>query len=773
MNTIKNIIITYLFVGCLFVPTVAQETKTFSVNFNESDFNLNTDDNDNIIISSSKRLTAYSEDTSTPGLPYIPMNILIGSNQNYKNLTFSIDKKIKIKSNVIVAPNPEVCPTNVSATKDIIEYKAPFYKEAKYPITEVEYSGINKMDGYKILALNICPFIYDVKNKDLYLVKSLTINVSFDENKKISLAPHSNRTGAVMYNVVKDIIDNPNDLAHLYSSTKQINGLKSLGYTDDNVEYLLITNEKLAESFSPLVEWKKEKGVTAKIITTEYINNNYSGATMQLKIKTCLKEYYENNGLKYVLLGGDDTVVPVMGCYAKVPQSEEKYDVIENKMPTDLFYACFDNSFDWNANGNSLYGEIEDDIDIAPEVFISRVPVQNTNDTYDFVNKTINYEQFISTRGWENRILMCGVQTFKSGYINGNLVSDSQNKSEELYRMYIEDFWDGEKVRFYDTHTDFSGGADYDLNSVHLQEKLSQGYNFIHMMSHGDSKYFVLENDLYDISKASTLYNKVPTVIATTACHTNHFDNNTEPCLSEAFIRNENNGVIAYLGCSREGWGWPNIYFHGPSEDYNGLFYKSLFKNSPGSRNFGDVIAATKMAFLGKCKKEGAHRWIMFGLNPIGDPEMPIYTQTPNSFENITLKFDENKLIVDTGEEECRICVMSSNSGKSYYKVVSNTKTATFTNLCDGEIDICVTKEGYKPYRYISYIKFIQNETISKRVVYPYKNSVVIGSNVTDNKPLGPVTVEAGGSLRLKECEDVTIKGDFEVRQGAEFIIEQ
>ncbi len=152
---------------------------------------------------------------------------------------------------------------------------------------------------------------------------------------------------------------------------------------------------------------------------------------------------------------------------------------------------------------------------------------------------------------------------------------------------------------------------------------------------------------------------------------------------------------------------------------------------------------------------------------------MPIYTQTPNSFENITLKFDENKLIVDTGEEECRICVMSSNFDKSYYKVVSNTKTATFTNLCDGEIDICVTKEGYKPYRYISYIKFIQNETISKRVVYPYKNSVVIGSNVTDNKPLGPVTVEAGGSLRLKECDDVTIKGDFEVRQGAEFIIEQ
>ena len=488
---------------------------------------------------------------------------------------------------------------------------------------------------------------------------------------------------------------------------------------------------------------------------------------MQLKIKTCLKEYYENNGLKYVLLGGDDTVVPVMRCYAKA------VGVTIDNMPTDLFYACFDNDFGWNANGNDIYGELEDNIDIAPEIFLSRAPVQNINDVNGFVNKIINYEQFISTYKWNNKLLLCGVETLQSEIIDGQLISDSQSKTEKLYQTYIKDYWNGEKVRFYDTDTDFPGGADYDCNSVHLQEQLSQGYNFVEISSHGSQEYFILEKDFYYTSKASTLYNKHPTIITTSACNTNSFDNNTNPCLSEAFIRNEDNGIIAYLGASREGLGNRNKNNLGISEEYDGTFYKCLFKDSKGSKNFAEVVSNTKIAFINSCNINSGYRWIMFGLNPIGDPEMPIYTQTPNSFENITLKFDENKLTVDTGEEGCRICVMSSNSGKSYYKVVSNTQTATFTGLCDGEIDICVTKEGYKPYRYISYIKFIQNETISKKIAYTYKNSMVIGSNVTNNKPFGPVKIEAGGSLKLKGCEDVTIKGDFEVKQGAEFIIEQ
>lgn len=767
MKTTKSHIAFFLFACWCSLSAVGQNTKTITFNFNDSDFELYNDNHNNIIINSTNHLATYSEDTTAPGLPYISKNILIKSTQTYKDLSFSIGEKIKVKSNVVVAPNPEVCFTNINITEQERKYQSPIYKEIKYPSAEIEYSGTYKMDGYNILTLNISPFIYDAKNKDLYLVKSFTVNISFNENIKLSLATRSNRTGLVMHDVVKELVDNPNEFESLYTSTKQTNSLKTLGYTDDSVEYLLITNENLTEAFTPLVDWKKEKGVTAKIITTEYINSHYTGTTMQLKIKNCLKDYYENKGLKYVLLGGDDTVVPVMGCHA------ESIDKKINNMPTDLFYACFDNEFGWDANGNGIYGEVEDNIDMAPEIFVTRAPVRSTDDACNFVNKTTNYEQFISVHKWENRFLMCGVETFESLYKNDTLISDSQHKSEILYNRYIKDYWNGEKFRFYDTDTDFPGRANYDCNSTNLQNQLSQGYNFIHISSHGDKMNLSLENDYYETDKASNLYNTMPTVIATIACNTNYFDDNNNPCLSEAFMRNGDNSVIAYLGCSREGVGYNNFYLYGPSEFYNGTFFESLLENSNGSKKFGDVIAMTKSAFLSNSKKEGSYRWLMFGLNPIGDPEMPIYTQTPKGFNSATFCFDNDKLTVNTGVDDCRICVMSSDFGKKYYKVISNVQTATFTDLPDGEIDICITKEGYAPYRYISYMKYIQNETIRNKVTHMYKNSVLIGSDVTDNKEFGPVSIEEGGSLKLKKSENVYIKGEFEVKQGGEFIVEQ
>lgn len=769
MKTIKSRIAFFLFACWCSLSAVGQNTKTITFNFNESDFELYNDNHNNIIINSTNHLATYSEDTTAPGLPYISKNILIKSTQTYKDLSFSIGEKIKVKSNVVVAPNPEVCFTNINITEQERKYQSPIYKEVKYPSAEIEYSGTYKMDGYNILTLNISPFIYDAKNKDLYLVKSFTVNISFNENIKLSLATRSNRTGLVMHDVVKELVDNPNEFESLYTSTKQTNSLKTLGYTDDSVEYLLITNENLTEAFTPLVEWKKEKGVTAKIITTEYINSHYTGTTTQLKIKNCLKDYYENKGLKYVLLGGDDTVVPVMGCYANV------FNVhIDSKMPTDLFYACFDNDFEWDANNNGIYGEVEDNIDMAPEIFISRVPVRNIDDTNSFVNKITNYEQFINIPKWGNRLLMCGVKTDTAKVVEGKFVSDTQTKSENMYDLYIKNYWNGARIRFYDTDTDFPNGANYDCNSVNFQEQFSQGYNFIDIMSHGNENSFHLEGDFFDVDKALNLYNKSPKVITTTACSTNAFDHKfCEPCLSESFIRNENNGVIAYLGCSRAGLGLKMFFLLGASESYDGAFYKSLFKDNTGSKKFGEAVALAKISFLNSCQKNDPYRWVLFGLNPIGDPEMPIYTQTPKDFNSATFCFDNDKLTVNTGVDDCRICVMSSDFGKKYYKVISNVQTATFADLPDGEIDICITKEGYAPYRYISYMKYIQNETIRNKVTHMYKNSVLIGSDVTDNKEFGPVSIEEGGSLKLKKNENVYIKGEFEVKQGGEFIVEQ
>lgn len=766
MKRIK-IIPAHILLGlCLFFPllAMAQETKTFTARFADDDFVLGNDADGCVTIKSGNRDAVFGEDTSNPGLPFVSFNLLIAPNQTCSNISFTIVEKEKVRSGVTVAPNPDIIPTDSSVVPS--EGHTPVaYSDDVYPAKSVELVGLNKMDGYRFLGFNVCPFIYDAANRDLYFVKSLAITAALDADLTQKIQKHSANIGQTMSDIVKESIVNKNDFEKLYGSALKTKSLNS-SETERNVEYLLITNDELAETFQDLCDWKTEKGVPAEIKTVEYIKENYPGETVQLQIKNCLYDYYLNHGVKYVLLGGDDKVVPVMKCYAK--SGKENVE----QMPTDLYYACYDDNFEWNANGNSLYGEIEDQIDIAPEVFLTRAPVRNTEDTYDFVNKILRYEQELYTYIWKKEILMCGSKAYSCKYLpDGRYVSDSQIKSEKIYDSSIIHNWDGKRTRFYDKETDFPEGSDYELNSENLQEQLSSGkYSFVDMISHGSDNLFAIENeDLYRVDDAQNLVNGTPMVIVTAACNTNAFDSQTyEPCLSEAFIRNERDGVVAYYGCSREGLTLPWSDELGPSEKFSMYFYEALFeKDGIGSKNFGIVSTSSKNSLLNE-RDDPNYRWLLFGINPIGDPEMPIFYQEPKEFENVSLNFDGANLTVDTGLEGCRICVM----GDGYYKVVRDVQTATFTGLCDGEIDVCVTKPGYMPERYISFLQYIQNETIHNKKNVFQKNSVLIGSDVTNEKEYGPVIIEEGGNLNIKECESITITGEFEVKKGGELNIE-
>lgn len=778
MNRTK-IIPAHLLLGlCLFFPilAMAQETKTFTVRFADGDFVLENDADGCVVINSGKRDAVFDDDTSKPGLPYVSFNLLVAPNQTCSDISFTILEKVKVKSGVTVAPNPAIYPTDGSVVPS--EEHAPVaYTDDVYPAKSVEYAGLHKMDGYRFLGFNVCPFIYDAANRDLYLIKSLTVNAPLETESGPMKKASSGRIGRNMSDIVQGLVENGDELETLYGNVPETGMKRVIRNTTDSIEYLLVTNENLTEAFNELRNWKEEKGVTAKIVTIEHIKENYEGETVQLKIKNCLKDYYENHGTKFVLLGGDDTVVPVMGCYGKVESLDhtgKPRTVIDKSIPTDLFYACFDNNFEWNANGNELYGEVDDDIDMEPEVFLSRVPVRSEDDVRGFLYKVLNYEQGFTTKEWNNKFLMCGVAIDADTLFKykDEMVSDSHYRSEYLFGR-IKLHFNGERFRLYDTGTDFPGGADYDCNGVNLQEQLSKGYSFVDVMSHGSPDYFHLENDmLYKVEDALQLRNSKQTIITTTACNTNEFDNKSyEPCLSEAFIRSYNSGVIAFLGCSRLAWS-PFGKGSGASE-YNEInFYRGLFKESEGSRKYAEVVAKAKMMRIGSSLEDGGYRWTMFGLNPVGDPEMPIYTQEPKEFENVSFDFNGDSVVVDAGIDECRICVMSSDLGKAYYNVIKDVQKATFCNLSDGEIDICITRPGYIPWRYIGHVKYIQNETINRGILHSGKDTSLIGSDVTDKKEYGPVVIENGGKLEFKNGGNVLIKGEFEVKQGGELIIE-
>jgi len=172
-------------------------------------------------------------------------------------------------------------------------------------------------------------------------------------------------------------------------------------------EYVIITDQELFNArgeynFQDLRDHKMARGVSTTIVTTEWIYPRYSGTRPDgeednpTRIRNFIIDAYQTWGTKYVLLGGDgdaggesgDNIIPARyftdnGLYG-VPQ-----------IAADMYYACLDGTFDYNANG--VYGELGDgpeggEVDLFAEVYVGRAPADSAEEVSNFVRKTIVYE---------------------------------------------------------------------------------------------------------------------------------------------------------------------------------------------------------------------------------------------------------------------------------------------------------------------------------------------------------------------------------------------
>ena len=733
-----------------------ERKKNISISFYKDDFSILVENNI-AHISTAKFLCSYGNDLSCPALPKVCVNILIGPDEELLDFSYKKTEQ-KILDNILIAPCPEILPTN-SPVKDRINTDTlVWYTQDIYPQTFVDYLGSYTINGYKILSFDICPFRYDNLSRVLYLEQNFTFDISLKTTT-------SKRNVKIRQNdeaIIRNLVVNTEDIC-LYKKfiilTKQ--GLQ----TTPLYEYAIITNNELKPTFQKLANWKTLKGVRTIVLAVEDIYAAYPDTISQhMKIKEALKSLYENNtpNFKYVLLAGDVDVIPAQMCYVKFVNR----DTYSTFTPTDLFYANF-NTMDWDANGNGIFGELSDSIKLSQDIAITRAPVSTIADAEVFVNRIISYESAHNIQTWSNNILLCGCRNYNSYEINGVIMSDAHVQGKRLYDCYMRPYFGADsirKVEFYDTGTDLPGGANYDFIASNIQKELSKGYTFVCEDSHGEPlEWSSTEGADYSVSYADTLNNSNHTIIVTSACLTNAFDS-TYRCLSEAFIRNPNSGVVAYFGCSRSGWSGGGKNQFGDSNAINGLLYKNIILDP--NKNYGEIVRQVKNSIVtGSNTYNITYRWLLFGLNPIGDPEMPIFTKRPKKFMNVSISFSDGDLYINTGEDNCKICVASTNdNGASFYDV-STGNSASFSNLND-DYSICITKQGYVPYiARCGNTVYIQNESINTDYEV-ISNQTNVGSNVTPDKPNGSVEINKGNTI-IKSTNGIIIHDSFEVKKGA------
>lgn len=744
---------TFLFILiCLLVKISYSQTYNFT--FSTADFSI-VENNGKHMIDYPTSFNAICN-TCDPILPSCVKNILLPPNKKVNNFTVTYTTS-NWQRDIILEAMPVECPTdggdypNIPCTYDL----------KVYPDSIVRYGGLSTIDRYPYISFIITPFVYDATNGSLSFVSQVNITLELVDNNVIKgIYPTQDR-------VIKKFVHNSGDVNLFYPKISKRTSIQ-------NVDYLIITADSLKNSFEPLRIWKTQKGVYTKIVTIGEIDANYSGSTQYLRIKQCVQDYHDNYGLKWLLLGGDNAIVPIVKAFSEYKTYDEDGNIkkhYKDSIPADIFYGCFNGAFDWNANGNNTIGELVDDVDLNQEVNISRLPIRTRGQVDIYVEKLLNYE--LNPSSDFSSLLLCAKML--DGYQNG--MSDAHIKTDYFVNSYISPYWNGNKVRFYDTSTDFEGGSNYQLNRSNLTTQLSNNYHFLHFVTHGSPMTWTIEGGSYYSSNVTALTNSIPMVVVTTACHTNAFDQ-AEPCLSEAFIRKQSGGAVVYLGSSRYGWFVPDFITLGPSFLFNGQFFYYLFTNA--SHRFSEIIKLVKQYCKTYSVWKELYRWLILSNNAIGDAELPIYTTIPNEFENVSFERNGSNLVVNTGGVEgCTITISDIADGGSYYATDTNTVSATFTDV-PGNCTIVITKDNYIPY-IIEPSCVITTEIIDdQRIITGCEETRIGGLRIIDteietrvlgNGMQAPIDSSLIQPIRLGEVK-ITDTGSLEVINGGTVTIE-
>jgi hypothetical protein len=370
---------------------------------------------------------------------------------------------------------------------------------------------------------------------------------------------------------------------------------------DTSFDLVIIAPAAFESTLQPLIDFKNGKGMATTFKSMEAILSEYTGFDQPEQVKYFIKYAYDTWDIKYVMLVGGlkshiyakdkDTRsagwkawwVPVR--YVNIPEDEDEGCL------SDLYYGCLYNAtggFDsWDSNGDGVYaawgtmGAKKDTFDMNPEVYVSRLPVANTNELNRIVKRIITYESTgPAAKPWYKNFIGIGGKTFEyyKGKPDGEYLCDL---AAEYMTNVIPDL---NLVKVYSTNRDI-GGFVPDKNGI--SAAITQGAGFVDFEGHGfplgwNTIWFDGEYDNHDWVGGILLYNfiqisngeKQPVVIVG-GCHNAMYNVSIIPgmkdksgtsyfvfgyptpvCFSWGLVIKPRGGAIASTGCTGYGMGY-------------------------------------------------------------------------------------------------------------------------------------------------------------------------------------------------------------------------
>jgi len=567
-----------------------------------------------------------------PIIPYKKINILLPPNSEISNIHV-VNKNLHL-----FKVNNPIKPSNLCTSFSFAEYNNnlffnnSIYQSKKfYPENFIQLEGIQYFRGYAIAFLTINPVRY---NPAMGLIQYFSDMIVQIETK------HSENNQNTIYST-----DYSNEINQKVINPSMKNQYKLNNNIKESYEYIIITLKKFIPNFEKLITHKSQY-INSTIVALEdiienetfWVHGQYGDATnieqgnpfikvgfeatknlslfndTTAKIRNFIRYAHLNWKTKYVLIGGDNELIPARRFYAYVDDWAAGTNELSifAQILTDHYFSSLDGT--WNDDCDINFGEtinesIREEADFLSELYIGRAPVNDKSDADIFVNKLIDFE--ISEKPKD--ILIHQSYTNRRHKPDTSVVSDSCTEAipnsfiiHKLYEkngkisteQWVDAFNNPKKLLIYQVGNGYNDGL---KSWYQLCWKNGIRVNF-NIMDIGH-----LNNSFYPLH-------------VSISCLTGDFSENE--CISEELLLTANGGPFACIANTEVGCI--------TSEDasvYSGEYYEKLFENLFDSKslNLGECIQLAKETYVSESLSIRQYRWCYYIMTLLGDPETEIH----------------------------------------------------------------------------------------------------------------------------------------------------
>lgn len=480
---------------------------------------------------------------------------------------------------ISVAPSKGDLKRTVDPNTVPFVYGAPYETDAFFPGPLAELKHPFVLRDLRGQALWIYPVQYNPVTRTLRIYKELTLRVhATGEAGENEMTPRADRPASRTFEQLyrKTFVN--------YDPKGEIRGPST------PEKMLVIADDDYLDALAPFVDWKRQMGIETTVVPVSEVGSSDDAAIFNF-----VKAYYQDHGITYLLLAGDENAIN--------PQMRQDGNS----------FAC-----------DNCFGYLDGD-DHLPEVLVGRFNAATVEQLTLMVNRNLEFEKTPLVDTLQNWCTAGMAATSDQGAGIGDDGQADYEQGNEWKTKLLADGFD-QYWEFYEgNHADISptpgdptadkAGAP-DTQDL-LQVMNGRGISIFNYTGHGWEQGLASGN--FDVTAAAQLHNtgRYPFVLIVGCCAGNFTNNAGGDCLGEALQRagNINTGepwgaIASFMSSDYQSWAPPMEGQDGMNQyliDADGIHLRP---------NYGAMMAVGNTAMIAAYGSDGelmADFWNIFG----------------------------------------------------------------------------------------------------------------------------------------------------------------